>query len=239
MQQSCRETRLWQSWIGRRRGFRAAGVWGEAEGCTGGCWPRTRDWDDDREKSFVNKERREEKKRVQTQQPDTSQLLVLNEVKRAITGVGGQVGRVLNDKNKLMIQIQHNNSEDNHVNFVSFLGALHNCLVSKILYLRDVARLVHPELHHPNQPAPKSQNQQCNQVSPLVLIASGCSSSCFASTASFQPPYNWLTTALRLRTAFSFTTSEYMERSLSGSDSFWFVHIQKRGRERNRKKNYF
>ena len=72
-----------------------------------------------------------------------------------------------------------------------------------------------------------SQNQQCHQLSPLVLIESGCSSRFFASRANFHPPYNWLTTALLLSTAFSFTSSEYIERSLSGSDSFCSFHSKK------------
>ena len=75
------------------------------------------------------------------------------------------------------------------------------------------------------------------QVSPLVLIASGFASSCFASTANFQPPYSWLTTALRVSTVLSFSASEYMERSLSGSDSFYFREENKSIKRMDRDKN--
>jgi len=104
--------------------------------------------------------------------------------------------------------------------FASHLRTLHSYWVTKIHYWRETTDHNLSSSQSVNPLLPNRRILRCNQVSPLVLTAS-CS--CFASTASFRPPYSWLTTALRVSTALSFTASAYRERSLSGSDSFCIV----------------
>ena len=80
------------------------------------------------------------------------------------------MGRDLNNKlSKIMLQIQHTcNSEDNNVYFLSPPQTLHNCLVS-ILYLRDAAGLVHPELSSSQSTNPLPTRRTGNAIRCLLL----------------------------------------------------------------------